>query len=534
MEPADPVELGPYRVAGRLGRGGMGTVYLGEGPSGPVAIKVINRHLAADPEFVARFRSEVAAARKVSRFCTAPVLDARLEGEPLWVVTEYVAGPDLARLLREQGPLTGSNLEALAVGVAAALTAIHGAGVVHRDLKPANVLLSPLGPRVIDFGIARALDAGRGQTVTGKILGTPEYMAPELVSDGRSGPPADVFAWGCVVAAAATGASPFASRTVPEALYRVVHDTPKLDVLDGDLRALAEAALAKDPGARPTAQELLSGLVGQKEAADTARVAGTVRLDLSGAAGPAVRADAGEEPAGRSRRPRRPYLVGGAVGGALLLAAAGALGVRALAGGPPETTDVLYRDDFAGDQSGWYNSGTKADAVHGYTGDGRYTIATDSAEDDRYAAAPVNAEAPEHAVVEVRADLAAGTPHSAWGGVFCEYRLDDDHYSYYVAEVRLDGRARIHKRTETAFTDLTADLPVPGFKKAGAVLRAECERSDGRVRVGFWVGDEMVADVVDTAGAKGKPKFGLAVRKWPGDGTDTRVNFDDFRIGRLP
>ncbi|MEU8380070.1 serine/threonine-protein kinase, partial [Streptosporangium sp. NPDC048865] len=282
LEPGDPTGLGPYRIAGRLGRGGMGTVYLAEGPSGPVAVKVINAHLAADREFAARFRNEVAAARKVSRFCTAPVLDARLEGEPLWVVTEYVAGPDLARVLRDHGPLSGSNLEALAVGVATALTAIHGAGIVHRDLKPANVLLSPLGPRVIDFGIARALAAGGGQTATGHILGTPEYMAPELVSGERAGPPADVFAWGCVVVAAATGRSPFSSRTVPEALYRVVHDTPRLDEVDPALRGVVEAALAKDPAARPTARELLAGLVGQGDADDTAKVAGTLRLNLSG------------------------------------------------------------------------------------------------------------------------------------------------------------------------------------------------------------------------------------------------------------
>ncbi|GIH99717.1 serine/threonine-protein kinase [Planobispora takensis] len=536
LDPADPVELGPYRVAGRLGKGGMGTVYLAEGPAGPVALKVINPHLAADPEFVARFRGEVAAARRVSRFCTAPVLDARMEGEPLWVVTEYVAGPDLARVLREQGPLTGSNLEALAVGVATALTAIHGAGVVHRDLKPANVLLSPLGPRVIDFGIARALDAGRGQTVTGKILGTPEYMAPELISEGRSGPPADVFAWGCVVAAAASGASPFASKTVPEALYRVVHDIPDLKELDSGLRELVGAALDKDPGARPSARDLLSGMVGQQEAQDTARVAGTIRLNLSGLVPQTARPASAGEPAGRARSPRRPYLVGGAAAGVLLLAAAGVFAVRALPQGPPEITDVLYQDDFGNDKSGWYSDGTRADVVHGYTGDGRYTIASDYSNNSRYAAAPVNAELPEHALVSVKADLAAGVPYNAWGGVFCEYRLDDERFSYYIAQVRPDGRASVRKSTSTTSVNLTPDIAVPGFKKAGAVLRVECERAEGRVRVSLWAGDEQVAEVVDedAAEARGKPKYGLAAGKWPKDETEVRVNFDDFRIGRLP
>ncbi|MFC4063209.1 serine/threonine-protein kinase [Planomonospora corallina] len=545
LEPSDPAGLGPYRIAGRLGSGGMGTVYLAEGPSGPVAIKVINRHLAANPEFVARFRSEVAAARRVSRFCTAPVLDARLEGEPLWVVTEYVAGPDLARLLREQGPLTGSNLEALAVGVAAALTAIHDAGVVHRDLKPANVLLSPLGPRVIDFGIARALDAGKGQTVTGTILGTPEYMAPELVSDAKAGPPADVFAWGCVVAAAATGSSPFASRTVPEALYRVVHDTPDLSALDAELRGLVGAALDKDPAARPTAKELLSGLVGREEARDTARVAGTVRLDLSKLFGPTVQAGAAPGPAGhgaagrasgaRFRLPRRPYLVGGVAAAALLAAVLLVPGM--LPQGPPEITDVLYRDDFGSDGSGWWkDSGTAVDTVHGYTGDGRYTIATDFGSSSRKGRAPVNAEPPEHALVSVKTDFAAGAPSTAWGGVYCDYSPDEEHPFYYVAEVRPDGRARIHKSAGEDQVDLTADVLVPEFRKSGAVLRVECERDGDRVRVGLWVDEEQVAAVVDgdAAGAKGKPAFGLAVSKQHGEETDTRLYFDDFRIGRLP
>ncbi|GGS52492.1 hypothetical protein GCM10010156_08960 [Planobispora rosea] len=453
------------------------------------------------------------------------------------MVTEYVAGPDLARLLREQGPLTGSNLEALAVGVAAALTAIHGAGVVHRDLKPANALLSPLGPRVIDFGIARALDAGRGQTVTGKILGTPEYMAPELVSDSRSGPPADVFAWGCVVAAAATGASPFASRTVPEALYRVVHDTPELEALEPELRSLVEAALNKDPQARPSAMDLLPGLVGQKEAQATARVAGTVRLNLSGLLTPVARVEDGAPSPATSPPPfwRRPYLVGGAAAGALLLGTAGVLGFQALPQGPPETTDVLYRDDFADDKSGWHSDETRLDVGHGYTGDGRYTTATDSSNNSRYAAAPVNAEPPEHALVSAKAVFTAGTPYSAWGGVFCEYRLDDKQFSYYNAEIRPDGHARIRKAGHATSLNLTPDIPVPGFKRAGTVLRAECERDGDRVRVGFWVDDEKVAEVVDenAADARGKPKFGLGAAKWPGDRTDTRVYFDDFRIARL-
>ncbi|MQA95054.1 MAG: protein kinase [Streptosporangiales bacterium] len=174
LKPGDPERLGSYRLLGRLGRGGMGTVYFGEDPSGrKVAVKVINPEYAEDETFRARFEREVAAARRVRRFCTAPVIDADLSGETLYVVTEYVAGPDLHAAVRSWGPMQGSNLESLGVGVAAALTAIHDAGLVHRDLKPANVLLSPVGPRVIDFGIARTLDTLDGTTTRTGQLGRP-------------------------------------------------------------------------------------------------------------------------------------------------------------------------------------------------------------------------------------------------------------------------------------------------------------------------------------------------------------------------
>src|SRR5262245_50201386 len=200
--PDDPEVLGRYQVLGRLGRGGMGTGYLGRDEAGRrVAIKVINAELADDEAFHQRFRREVTAARKVRRFSTAAVLDARLEGEPLYVVTEYVDGPTLEQAVRDDGPLTGGALEGLAVNIATALGAIHGAGVVHRDLKPSNVMLSPTGPRVIDFGIARALDAEHGAggpTRTGQFVGTPSYIAPELMRGGALSPAADVFSWGCV------------------------------------------------------------------------------------------------------------------------------------------------------------------------------------------------------------------------------------------------------------------------------------------------------------------------------------------------
>ncbi|GAA4227182.1 serine/threonine protein kinase [Streptosporangium album] len=331
-----PASLGPYRVIERLGRGGMGTVYLAEDPAGTrVAVKVINTELAGDPIFAERFRDEVTAAQRVRRFCTAPVLDADLTGDPLYVVTEFVPGPTLA----EAAPLTGSNLEALAVGVATALTAIHGAGVVHRDLKPANVLLSPLGPRVIDFGIARALDTLFERTATGRIVGTPDYMAPEALRGEPVTQAFDVFSWGCVVAFAATGRAPFGGKTLTEVLYKVVHEPPMLNGLDPGLREAVEAALHKDPARRPTAQQLLDHLVGRSDV-DNEKIAGTLRLTLLDSAPAPGRPNpdppAGEHPGGRRpkassggrrraparKSPPRWLAIGGAVL-ALALAAGG-------------------------------------------------------------------------------------------------------------------------------------------------------------------------------------------------------------------
>ncbi|TDD89136.1 DUF4389 domain-containing protein [Actinomadura rubrisoli] len=273
LEQDEPRVLGPYRLLGRLGRGGMGTVYLGAEPTGRrVAVKVVNRELAGEPAFLARFRREVTAARRVHRFCTAPVLDAELDQDPPYIVTEYIDGPSLEKAVQERGPLPGSDLEGLAVGVATALAAIHGAGIVHRDLKPANVLLSSTGPRVIDFGIARALDAADGPTRTGQFVGTPSYIAPELLRGEAVEQASDVFSWGCVVAYAGTGRPPFQGKTVAETFHRIGSEEPVLDGLDPRLRTIVAGALSKDPSARPTARELLSRLVGQ-EGADPERVA---------------------------------------------------------------------------------------------------------------------------------------------------------------------------------------------------------------------------------------------------------------------
>ncbi len=244
----------------------MGHVYAAHAPDGrQVAIKVIRPEWAADPEFRQRFRSEIRRAQQVPSFCTAEVIDADLDHATPYLVVEYVEGPTLAEVVQIDGPLNGGTLHSVAVGVATALAAIHGAGVVHRDLKPANVLLAPVTPKVIDFGIARALDSTSELTRSDRVVGTIAYMAPERFDTGpgaRAGPEADVFAWGVLVAFAATGRTPFAAGTQLETVGRILTQPPDLAGLTGLLRDLVAAALGKDPAARPTASALLDRLLG--------------------------------------------------------------------------------------------------------------------------------------------------------------------------------------------------------------------------------------------------------------------------------
>ncbi|MER6811640.1 protein kinase [Spirillospora sp. NPDC000708] len=292
MPPADlPDRIGPYRVADRLGEGGMGTVYVGlDGTGRKVAIKVIRREYAADRQYRARFQAEVAAAQRVRPFCTAPVLDADPAADPPYLVTEFVNGPSLDAAVAKDGPLRGADLEAVAVGIATALTAIHDAGVVHRDLKPANVLLSTFGPRVIDFGIARSVDGTR-LTATGGIVGTPAFMAPEQL-DGRGATPAsDVFAWGATVAFAARGGPCFGGDSIPAIIHQIVSGEPDLGGLSGTLRSAVEAALAKDPARRPSAQALLDRLI--SGGAPRQAPAGASRTGMTSAGTPGHAASAG-------------------------------------------------------------------------------------------------------------------------------------------------------------------------------------------------------------------------------------------------
>jgi eukaryotic-like serine/threonine-protein kinase len=264
LRPHDPSKLGDYEIVGRLGEGGMGTVYLARTPAGVlVAVKVVRADLADNDEFRRRFRSEVARARQVPPFCTAEVLDADPDAERPYLVVEYVDGPTLAHVVEERGPLTAANLHSVAIGVATALTAIHGAGVIHRDLKPRNVLLAPGSPKVIDFGIARHVESTTGHTDAAQMVGTVAYMSPERFGDADAllTPAADVFAWGGVVAYAGTGRTPFAADSPPATAARILTQPPDLTGLPGSLRELVGHALEKEPANRPSARELLDLLI---------------------------------------------------------------------------------------------------------------------------------------------------------------------------------------------------------------------------------------------------------------------------------
>ncbi|HEV7627784.1 MAG TPA: serine/threonine-protein kinase, partial [Streptomyces sp.] len=287
LEADDPHSVGGYRLLSRLGAGGMGRVYLARSEGGrTVAVKLIKRELAAEQEFRSRFRLEVEAARRVGQRWTAPVLDADTEAEAPWVATGYIAGPSLEQVISSrmqagsgsaggsstqaeagdggQGPLPEHSIRTLAYGLASALLDIHGAGVVHRDLKPSNVLVTIDGPRVIDFGIVRALDALPDSTVTGTgvIVGSPSYMSPEQIRAQPVTQASDVFCMGSVLAYAATGRTPFAGDGggLHAVMFRIASEEPDLEGIEEPLRGLIASCLAKDPADRPAPEDVIAGV----------------------------------------------------------------------------------------------------------------------------------------------------------------------------------------------------------------------------------------------------------------------------------
>ncbi|AYG78092.1 Serine/threonine-protein kinase AfsK [Streptomyces hundungensis] len=272
MEPLiaeDPAHIGSYRLIARLGAGGMGLVYLGRSDVGrTVAVKVVQAEYAAQPDFRKRFAYEVAAARRVGGAWTAAVLDADTEARVPWVATQYVAGPSLHDVVaRDFGPLPEASVCSLGDGLARALTDIHAAGLIHRDLKPSNVLLTVDGPRVIDFGIARALGtvAEGPLTRTGAVIGSPGFMSPEQVRGLKLTPASDVFCLGSVLAYAATGRSPFGTLDsgLHALMFRVAEEAPDLDGVPDSLLGLVRACLHKDPSLRPSLQDITTRTGGQ-------------------------------------------------------------------------------------------------------------------------------------------------------------------------------------------------------------------------------------------------------------------------------
>ncbi len=320
----DPRTVGPFRIVGRLGAGGMGEVLLGEDAhGGRVACKVVRPEIAAEPGFRGRFRREIDIARAAPPAVTVRYVDADPHADRPWLATEFIDGPSLRQVVRDGGPLPLDRALPLLHATARALAALHGAGVVHRDLTPSNVLLDTTGPKLIDFGISRAVGS-MTMTVSGQMLGTPSSMSPEQFESARgAGPASDVFAFGGLITYLTAGRSPFEADSVAGLLYKIAHGAPDLDGVPAPLHDLVLACLEKDPGRRPDARQLVAAL-GRVDPAGTrpgrTGRAGRVRRPAPGRAG---------------RRGRLAALA------ALVLAAAGATAVVASTGAPPTAAPVL-------------------------------------------------------------------------------------------------------------------------------------------------------------------------------------------------
>ncbi|MBE3008738.1 transporter substrate-binding domain-containing protein [Microbispora sp. NEAU-D428] len=271
LQPGDPTRLGPFVLSGRLGEGGQGVVYFGQDQAGErAAVKLLHVKFSGDATARSRFARELRAAQRVASFCTARVLAADLQGDTPYIASEFIDGRSLREAVEADGPLTGSGLERLAVGTATALTAIHQAGIVHRDFKPDNVLLAVDGPRVVDFGIARILDSTA--TITSRAIGTPAYMAPEQISGGKVGPPADVFSWASTIAYAATGDVVFGGNSIAVVLNRILNHDIDTGMLPEPLGGVVRACLRKSPDERPTADQILLRLLGRAVSGDASAV----------------------------------------------------------------------------------------------------------------------------------------------------------------------------------------------------------------------------------------------------------------------
>ncbi|MEU6880049.1 serine/threonine-protein kinase [Streptomyces sp. NPDC046712] len=376
-EAEGPEYAGEYRLQACLGAGGMGVVHLATSASGlRLAVKVVHGAYAEDPEFRARFRQEVAAARRVSGAFTAPVVDADPDAVRPWMATLYVPGPTLADQVKRNGPLSPAELRRLTAGLAEALRDIHRAGVVHRDLKPSNVLLTDTGPKVIDFGISRPVDSDL-HTETGKLIGSPPFMAPEQFQRPREvGPAADVFALGSVLVHAATGHGPFDSDSPYIVAYQVVHDEPDLTGVPADLAPLVARCLAKEPAERPSPAEIMAALLPPSYEAAAFIPSQRRPLTLPEAPpGPSGSWDADtpvRAPAPRPRRRLRPLILTSVL---VVLAAGGSFAALHMAGGDTPVAKS-HPAEAASAFSGWHTrvqkDGDPASPACAYAADALY------------------------------------------------------------------------------------------------------------------------------------------------------------------
>lgn len=536
LAPDDPRQVGGYALLRRLGQGGMGVVYLASAPGGaPVALKVIHRALADDEEFRRRFRREVAAARRVARFCTAPLLDADVDGPFAYLVTEYVEGPTLRQQVDQHGPLVGANLEALAVGTAVALRAIHGAGVVHCDLKPSNVLLSPLGPRVIDFGLARLTET---LSLTSQMLvGTPAFMAPEQAQGQPTSPASDVFAWGGLVAFAGTGRLAFGGgSSPPQVLYRIVHEPPDVDGLEPRLRGLVEWALEKDPASRPTAEDLLGELLGIPRPSVAAAGQAVESAWVTGSAPGGVEFDDTSRLVRRLRsvvrlppvRTRLRWLrLAGLATGIVLAVVAGA--VLSLA--PSRVSPLPFRDDFTSGNSRW-ETGSSAHGAYGPRG-GAYLVRADPTW-KVWRSAPIPVQRVSDVVVVVVADLQAGADGQAAYGVWCRGDPADGAASRYDLRINRRGEVVISKEraggrpTVLAGPTATEDVNRTG----GNRLVAQCRDVRGEVDLRLWVNGAEVASARDRTDPYPPGQVGVVAAA--GRSQPASARFESFEASNLP
>ncbi|MBG0828015.1 serine/threonine protein kinase [Planomonospora sp. ID67723] len=572
LQAGDPERMGPYRLLGRLGTGGQGTVYLAEGPSGtPVAVKALNAASSSDPVGRRRFASEAALIRQVSSFCVAEVLDADLDSERPYIVSEYVEGPSLRAAVSAEGPRGGGALRRLAIGTVTALAAIHQGGVVHRDFKPPNVLLGPDGPRVIDFGIARLLDTAT--TTTGQVIGTVAYMSPEQVSGARVGFASDMFGWAATMAYAASGRPPFGQDSVPAVMYRILHADPELPALPDDLGQVVRECLSKDPELRPAAREVLLRLIGD----DGTGGGGPPPTRWETRTRPAVppsspdgqtTAVSGEtallpgEPAagaGSTRRLRAdPALPGGTRArrwtwgaAAVLLALLVTVAVVTLRPGSGDpATEVagasLYRDDF-NERTGWdgytFNPDAPAEerTYRGYEIDrGVFSLRADSSYPSNPVLSPVPAKTPvalssaeRDVLIGATAQVREGSTGTGALGLLCWW--DENVPNGYRFLLGLDGTARITRTARGNRLDVApaVQTDAPGVGQT-VRLQAACRRTDAGARLTLWVDGAQVIDATDSQALPdaGNSQAGL-VAQVPESGAGVlTVSFDDFSVHR--